>query len=139
MMSNIRYVFDTNVIVSALLFERGKPSQSLRYALQHGEILLSVELLEELTQVLGRKKFNRYLTPEEREAFLDKLIECSRLVENVQTVEVCRDPKDNHILELALSGEAEYIISGDRDLLVLNPFEDIKILTPEEFLQTIEN
>lgn len=135
MSSKVRYVVDTNVIISALLFETGMPARAFRYALQNGEILLSVELLEELNNVLGREKFNRYLTREEREEFLETLVERSVLVELVEKVQECRDPKDDKILELALSGGAEYIITGDRDLLVLNPFRGVQIVTPDEFLQ----
>jgi putative PIN family toxin of toxin-antitoxin system len=61
----MRYVFDTNVIVSALIFENSKPDRVLRYALANGEVLLSLEILEELNEVLGREKFNRYVTSEE--------------------------------------------------------------------------
>jgi uncharacterized protein len=64
MNSKIRYVLDTNVIVSSLLFERSKPAQVFNYALNHGVILLSSELAE-LSDVLGRKKFDRFLTSEE--------------------------------------------------------------------------
>ncbi len=70
MRSEVRYVFDTNVIISALLFENGKPAQALRYALAKEEVLLSLEMLEELNDVLGRERFNRYVTTEEREEFL---------------------------------------------------------------------
>ncbi len=135
----MRYVFDTNVIVSALLFENSKPAQAFRYVLANGEILLSLELLEELNEVLGRKKFNRYVNPEEREEFLEALIERAILVEIIENVQECRDPKDNKILELALNGEAQYIISGDRDLLVLHPFRDVIVITVDEFLKTIES
>lgn len=138
MSNKIRFVFDTNVIISALLFEKGKPSKAFRYALQHGEILLSLELLEELNDVLGREKFNRYLTGEEREEFLEALVDRSILVERIEEVQACRDPKDDKILELAVSGQAEYIISGDKDLLVLNPFQGVKVVTPEELLRTFE-
>jgi uncharacterized protein len=65
MSTKIRYVFDTNVIVSSLLFEHSKPAKAFNYALHHGEVLLSSELLEELSDVLGRKKFDRFLTSEE--------------------------------------------------------------------------
>jgi uncharacterized protein len=53
-------------------------------------------------------------------------------------VQECRDPKDDKILELALNGQARYIISGDKDLLVLNPFRDVKIVTAEEFLKVVQ-
>ncbi|MEX0268428.1 putative toxin-antitoxin system toxin component, PIN family [Leptolyngbyaceae cyanobacterium UHCC 1019] len=70
-MNSRRYVFDTNILVSALLFSTGKPAQVFQYALQHGEVLVSFELLEELNEVLGREKFNRYITSEDREKFLE--------------------------------------------------------------------
>ena len=134
----MRYVFDTNVIVSALLFENGKPAQALRYALVNGDVLLSLELLEELNEVLGRERFNRYVTSEEREEFLEALVERAVLVEIIEKVQECRDPKDDKILELAVNGEANYIISGDKDLLILHPFRGVLIIAADEFLRTIE-
>lgn len=138
MRNEVRYVFDTNVIVSALLFENSKPAQAFRYALANGEVLLSLELLEELNEVLGRERFNRYVTSEEREEFLEALVEQAVLVEIIENVQECRDPKDDKVLELALNGEAHYIISGDRDLLVLHPFRGIVVISADEFLRTIE-
>jgi uncharacterized protein len=135
----VRYVFDTNVIVSALLFEHGKPAQALQYALENGEVLLSLDLLEELNEVLGRKRFDRYVTSEEREEFLEALIARAVLVEITETVKECRDPKDDKILELALNGETDYIISGDKDLLVLHPFRDVHVITADEFLKILES
>lgn len=137
MMSKVRYVFDTNVIVSALLFENGKPAQALRYALTNGVLLLSLNVLEELNEVLGRERFNRYLTREEREEFLQALVERAVLIEIIEAVQECRDPKDDKFLELALNGQAQYIISGDQDLLVLNPFRNVIVITADEFLRTI--
>ena len=135
----MRYVFDTNVIVSALLFENGKPAQVLQYAFANGEVLLSLDLLEELNEVLGRERFNRYVTSEDREEFLEALVERAVLVEIIENVQECRDPKDDKVLELALNGEAQYIISGDRDLLVLHPFRNVLVITADEFLKTIES
>jgi uncharacterized protein len=71
MSRKIRYVFDTNIIVSSLLFANGNPSRALQYALKTGEILLSLAVLAELSDVLGRKKFDRFLTSEERDEFLE--------------------------------------------------------------------
>ncbi|MCG9891491.1 MAG: putative toxin-antitoxin system toxin component, PIN family [Thermosynechococcaceae cyanobacterium MS004] len=132
-----RYVFDSNVIISALLFESSKPARAFRYALQHGEILLSLELLEELNEVLSRKKFSRYITSHEREAFLETFVAVAVLVDLVTPVQACRDPKDDPILGLALDGDAAYIISGDADLLVLSPFQNVKIITAETFLSMV--
>ncbi len=141
MSSKVRYVIDTNVIVSSLLFENSIPSKAFRYVLKQGEVLLSIELLEELSDVLGREKFNRFVTSEERDEFLETFIERAILIEVIKVIEKvqeCRDSKDDKILELALNGGAGYIVSGDKDLLVLNPFRDVKIVTPEEFLRTVK-
>ena len=133
----MRYVFDTNVIVSALIFENSKPDRVLRYALANGDVLLSLQILEELNEVLGREKFNRYVTSEEREEFLAGLVERAALVEIVENVQECRDPKDDKILELAWNGKAQYIITGDKDLLVLHPFRGIAIVPTDELLKAI--
>jgi uncharacterized protein len=138
MSSKILYVFDTNVIVSSLLFEHSKPAQAFNYALHHGEVLLSSELLEELSDVLGRKKFDRFVTSEERDEFLETFVDRAILIDIIEKVQECRDPKDDKILELALNGQAQYIVSGDKDLLVLNPFRAVKIVTAEEFLKLIQ-
>jgi uncharacterized protein len=138
MSSKVRYVFDTNVIVSSLLFENSNPSKALRYAFNHGEVLLLLELLEELSEVLGREKFNRFVTSEERDEFLETFVERAFLIEVLEEVQECRDPKDDKILDLALSGQAECIVSGDKDLLVLNPFRGVTIVTAEEFLRALE-
>lgn len=131
----MRYVFDTNILVSALLFPNSKPDRAVRYGLANGEVLLSLELLEELNEVLGRKKFDRYLTVEEREEFLAAFVERTILIEIVENVQACRDPKDDKVLDLALNGAAEYIITGDRDLLVLHPFRDVQVVMVEDFLR----
>jgi putative PIN family toxin of toxin-antitoxin system len=136
MTSKARYVFDTNTIVSALLFEQSKPGQAFFTALRRGEVLVSLPLLVELQTVLGHKKFDRYLLPEERERFLARLVLEATLIDVTAQIEACRDPKDDKVLELAVSGNATYIITGDQDLLELNPFQHIPIVTPADFLVT---
>lgn len=117
-------------MVSALLFKNSKP----RKALDKGDIIISVPVLLELNKVLSRKKFDRYLLDQERKAFLALLFKEAELKETFEKIQVCREPKDDKYLELAASGDAKYIITGDQDLLVLNPFRQISILTPEQFL-----
>lgn len=135
----MRYVFDTNVIISALLFENSTPAQALRYALANGKVLLSIELPAELSEVVGRKRFDRYVASEKREEFLEGLVEQSVLVEIVENVQECRDPKDDKVLDLALNGDAQYIISGDRDLLMLHPFRNVIVISADEFLRITES
>jgi putative PIN family toxin of toxin-antitoxin system len=133
----MRVVFDTNVLVSALLFENSTPAQAFFAALKSGEVLLSAPLAEEISRIIYHPKFDRYLTDEQRADFITALVEATALVEIKDTITVCRDPKDNMILELAVSGKAEVIVTGDSDLLVLNPFEQISILSPKDFLETL--
>jgi len=88
--------------------------------------------------VLQRAKFERYVTAAEREEFLAAFVERAFLVEPSEAIRMCRDAKDDKFLELAVSGGASYIITGDDDLLVLHPFRNIAITTPAEFLRAAE-
>ena len=133
-----RYVFDTNVIVSALLFEQSIPGQAFQVAIGHGEVLLSWAAVKELNDVLSRSKFNSYIHFDERDLFLSVLVHESTIVEINRQIQVCRDPRDDKFLELAVCGKASCIISGDDDLLMLNPFHGIPILTPRVFLASLE-
>ena len=130
----MRFVLDTNVLVSAVLFEHSKPAQVLFSVLGQGEILLSADLVNEIHEVIYRKKFDRYISNEQRDAFLTALVQTGILIEITETIYVCRDPKDNMVLELAVSGRADVIVSGDDDLLVLHPFRGISILAPDNAL-----
>ena len=129
-----RVVFDANVIVSALLFNDSVPGRAFTRALDHGTILVSDTLVEELGRVLARDRFDTYVSREARDQFLEALVRESELVEITESVLVCRDPQDNHILELAVSGNATFIVTGDADLLVLDSFRGVEIATPAEFL-----
>ena len=131
-----RFVFDANALVSALLFRDSTPDRALRKALSSGETLLSDECIAELSEVLSRPKFDRYLTREERDLFLTKLIQRSILVDVTQSVKECRDPQDDKYLALAAAGQAQAIVSGDSDLLSMKVFQGIPILSPAEFLSS---
>lgn len=61
-------------------------------------------------------------------------LKVAEMVEIRETIVVCRDPKDDKLLELAVSGNADFLVTGDKDLLVLNPFRGVEIITPREFL-----
>lgn len=137
MRSNPRCVFDTNVLVSALLFDQSTPAQAFFAALHTGEIIVSADVIAELNGVLNREKFNRYVTEEERERFLRSLLGESELIEIEQKIQASRDPKDDKFLELAVNGGADCIVSGDEDLLVLDPFRGIPILAPDRFLDAL--
>ncbi len=130
-----RFVFDTNVIVSALLIKRSVARRAFDKAREAGDILLSFEVIEELYDVLGRSDFDHYIDEEDRLQFLTILVKESILVEIEERISECRDPKDDKFLELAVSGKADFIISGDEDLQVLSPFRKIAIVSPRAFLE----
>ena len=130
------FVFDTNTLISALLFRDSIPRKAFDRALEKGKILISLNVVAELNEVLGREKFNKYVSEQERVEFLIALLQEAIFIEVVEVVTECRDPHDDKFLELAVNGNAEYIISGDRDLLSLHPFREIAIVTPRDFLET---
>ncbi len=134
----IRFVFDTNTIVSALLFDNSVPRRAFDRALDSGTILVSDSLVMELSRVLGRERFDQYVSLEERNEFLVSLIRESDLIEITESVQACRDPDDDRILELAVNGAAAYIVTGDSDLLVMNPFRGVEILTAAGFLRSFD-
>ncbi len=130
---NLRGVFDNNVLVSAALLG-GFPRQALDKLLENGTVLVSVSVLLELADVLNRPKFDKYITHDERMRFIVSFLKVAEMIEINETITVCRDPKDDKLLELAVSGNADFLVTGDKDLLVLNPFRGLEIVTPREFL-----
>ncbi|WP_330203390.1 putative toxin-antitoxin system toxin component, PIN family [Cyanobacterium sp. Dongsha4] len=130
-----KYVLDTNVIISALLFKNSQPRQALDKARQSGIVLMSQEIWTEIQEVLARPKFDKYITYGEKKLFLIELVNTVNFIEVKENITTCRDAKDNKFLELAVSGLASIIVSGDNDLLILNPFQNIPILTVKEFLK----
>ncbi len=135
-MNNLpKFVLDTNVIISALLFKDSTPRQVLDKGRKSGIILMSEEIWTEIEEVLERPKFNKYITSTEKQLFLMELANTVNFIKIKEKIIVCRDEKDNKFLELAINGKATIIISGDQDLLVLNPFQNIPILTVKQFLE----
>jgi putative PIN family toxin of toxin-antitoxin system len=134
---NPRVVFDTNVLISGILTKNTPPAQAIDFVLENGQYLISPDLAYELSSVIRRDRFNAYITLEARESFLTRFVEHSNLVVPKTSVTDCRDPKDNHLLSLALDGKAQYLVTGDDDLLVLNPFHGVSILNPAAFLEQV--
>lgn len=128
------FVFDTNVIVSAALFRHSISRTALDTALVYGRLLMSETTALELTTVLLRPKFDRYLQRDVREAFLTLFLQQTLLIEISETITACRDPKDDKFLEVAIDGKATLIVSGDRDLLDVQSYRGIAILSPRLFL-----
>jgi putative PIN family toxin of toxin-antitoxin system len=134
MPTNVRAVFDANVVVSAMLLPLSVPRRALDRAMLEGRILISAATITELNEVIHRPGFDKYLSEEERVEFLTTLVNEAELVNVVDKVTDCRDAEDNKFLELAVSGRATHIITGDADLLVLQIFRGIVVISPSEFL-----
>ncbi len=130
-----RVVTDTNVLISALIIKSGNSRRIFKMFLEDKNILIeSEELLVELRDVLLRPKFN-YITIDEKENFIKRLTELCEIVKPKKKLDVMKeDPDDNLVLETAVEGKANYIISGDEHLLKLKEFRGIKIVSPKEFL-----
>lgn len=134
MMSDRRLVLDTNALIRRLLAPTGVAAKAVDHALASGVLLLSGETLGELAEVLARPKFDRYVSIADRQHFLRLLGGVARIVPISHRVAACRDPKDDKFLHVALNGEAEVIVTGDADLLVLHPFHGVDIVSPAVFL-----
>jgi putative PIN family toxin of toxin-antitoxin system len=136
MKNKLRAVIDTNVVVSAVLLPRSISRQAFDFVILQGQLLVSEETLAELDEVLGRPKFNKYVLERKRLEFFAAFVRTAEIIQVTQVITECRDEKDNKFLELAISGGASHIISGDNDLLVLNPFRSVVIIPPSTFLRT---
>lgn len=136
MIHNPRVVLDTNVLISAALSPHGQPPQVLDWGAESGIIISSDDTLAELTTRLRRPKFDPYVEADERDAYVEWLEAYTALVAVNAHVQVCRNPDDDKFLELALSGDADGTVSGDKDLQGLHPFRGIPILSPHEFLKS---
>ena len=129
-----RIVIDTNVFVSATILPSSVPRQAVDSALNDGIVLLSEATFDELKETLFRPRFDEYISVKERELFLAQLEQAAEFVPIIQRVRECRDPKDDQILDVALNGRADVIVTGDEDLLALHPWRGIAIVTPREYL-----
>lgn len=130
-----RLVFDTNILISHLLVPTSTPAQAVRKALHHGRIIVSDDTLDELASVISRPKFDPYISLEDRKDFFRFFGRVVEKVAIIRSIQACRDPKDDKFLELAVSGQAEAIITGDQDLLALHPFHSVQIITPGKYLR----
>jgi len=133
----MRIAVDTNVFISTIIKPENRVGMII-VRMRNGEytLLYSLEVLEEILEVVTRDKiWKRYrLTEETLNTFVNSIITYGERVQVLTVLNVCRDPDDNMLLALALDGKADYIVSGDRDLLDLSNFQDIPIIRPAEFL-----
>jgi putative PIN family toxin of toxin-antitoxin system len=133
-----RVVLDTNIVISRMIFPQGSVASIFNSIYESSVLLTSKSVLQELRRVAERKKFDRYLSPALRLEFIRIYEDAATLIEPDESIQVCRDPRDDQFLELAASGKADLILTGDQDLLVLHPWRTIPILTPAAYLESLK-
>jgi putative PIN family toxin of toxin-antitoxin system len=139
LMSDIRVILDTNVLISRLLIPASTAGHAVRRLLDRTQPLVSDDTLSELATTLSRSKFDPYVSREDRQTFFELFARVAEWVTVTSTIRACRDPKDNKFLELAVDGKADWIVTGDKDLLQLGTFQETKIMTPAAVLALPES
>ncbi|PKO23264.1 MAG: putative toxin-antitoxin system toxin component, PIN family [Chloroflexi bacterium HGW-Chloroflexi-1] len=137
----MRAVVDTNILVRALIKPKGTVGPVLQTLRNKWYVLLySDSLLEELLDVLHRPHIQHkyHLSEEDIETALAVILLRGEAVVSDRRVTICRDPKDNKVLEVATAGHADVIVSGDEDVSVLSPFEGIPIVRPAVLLAMLD-
>ena len=124
-------------MISAAISPLGKPFACLDWVLDHATLIASRQLIEEVETRLARPKFVKYVDEARRRAFVADLSLSVVMVEPAGLLKVCRDPDDDMLLETAILGRADCLVTGDQDLLVLNPFQGLPIMPPARFLDMV--
>lgn len=132
-MTTSRYVVDTNVLISAAISPHGPSRAALNRIVADARLLFSEETFAELATRLMRAKFEKWVSRQARLDYLVQLSEFAHWVEIDGTMMGCRDPADDNFLETAMVGRADGIVSGDADLLVMDPFRGIPVLAPGDW------
>jgi putative PIN family toxin of toxin-antitoxin system len=131
-MPRSRIIIDTNLWISFLLTKQYPLLDTLldNHAVT---LIFSKELLDEFVGVVQRPKFLKFFSPKDVDALLQYIQQYAHFVEVYSVVSVCRDVKDNFLLSLAKDSHADYLITGDKDLLSLHTFEKTKIIPMSVF------
>lgn len=132
---NSIFIFDTNCLISAHLLPSSINRVAFNKAMKTGMLVYSEETMAEWVEVFTRPKFDKYISLEDRLNVIAVFETRAQLINITEQIIACRDPKDDKFLSLAVTANASCIITGDKDLLVLNPFQSIPIITPAAFFQ----
>lgn len=133
----MKIVVDTNILISALGWKGNEYTLLEKCINKKITLVISLDIIEEFRKVALRSKFG--FTKEEVEDFTDALIETAIVVQPTEIIDIIKeDLPDNRILECAIEGKANYIVSGDKHLLNLKEFKEIKISTSSEVLKIID-
>jgi putative PIN family toxin of toxin-antitoxin system len=128
------FILDTNVLISAALGD-GTCRNTFEVAQQKGKLMRSEETFIELVKTLEKPRLQKYFRNEDKIDFLANFLQVTQAITITEKINVCRDPKDNMFLELAVSCIADALITRDGDLLSLHPFRGIPIITVTNFIR----
>jgi uncharacterized protein len=132
----MRVVLDTNILVSFAIRPTANFRRIFEYVIRDGDVLICEETLAELSEVLTRDKFMRYFSRvDDIRDYIEWYEAMGEMIDLVEHVVACRDPKDDKFLALAVSGRADCIIAGDADLTTMGTFRGIPIYSPATFLR----
>jgi uncharacterized protein len=129
------FIFDTSVVLQAMLSRRSLAFTALRKADNEGIIVVSNATLLELEEKMYLLKFDKYQSLANRKVFFRAYSLMALNLEPTVDITACRDPKDDMFLSLAVTANADCITRRDEDLLVLHPFENIPILNTSDFMR----
>jgi len=132
-----KFVVDTNVLISAAL-TKGASFQVVEFLVKKNALVFSKETISELTSRIMRPKFDKYVSVEGRETYINNLALSSDMIIIDNLSQGCRDVDDDKFLETAIVSEAKSIITGDQDLLIMHPFKGIDIITVQNFLKKVK-
>lgn len=129
-----RIIIDTNLWISFLITKNFTKLDEIIFS-RHSILIFSQELLDEFLEVAKRPKFRRFFSSSDIEEILETIEEYAEYIEVKAKIEICRDTKDNFLLSLSVDGNADFLLTGDKDLLDLNKFGETTIITISDFLQ----
>ena len=137
MMKKIKIILDTNIWISYLISKNNNQWDTLIFS-DKIQIIYSEKLLNEFIEVTQRDKFRKFISLDDLEVILNNLGDFAIFVENIEKkYTLCRDLKDNFLLDLAVTAEADFLVTGDKDLLEIKTLENVKILSPTDFINLI--
>jgi len=137
MIKKIKIILDTNIWISYLISKNNNQWDTLIFS-DKIQIIYSEKLLNEFIEVTQRDKFRKFISLDDLEVILNYLGDFAIFVENIEKkYTLCRDLKDNFLLDLAVTAEADFLVTGDKDLLEIKTLENVKILSPTDFINFI--
>ncbi len=138
-MTSLKLVIDTNILITAALTAQGAPAKLVLCALARHRLVFSQATFDELRTRIYRPKFDRYITLEDRELLLRDFNACAIWVEPGEPGRYCRDRDDDHFIEAALKAQADYLVSGDKDLLEAPPVQGLRVVSVHQALETLDH